>query len=166
MRIKTLTLIAVSALALVGCGAAEQTQNVAVSPTPSDIKASALELSEEEAKAESPAEPVASMQAKRSDEEKRNDFERFMDPKNSGWTGELPPLDSLIAAAHLACEQLDSGIPIAEVEAIEDSVYKFSDEEKATLTIPELNKLRNTPLYGNNLRIVNAARSAFCPEYI
>lgn len=82
-------------------------------------------------------------------ESSETDFITFMQPDFSGWKGEFPADDELLAAGYLACENLDDGVPEMEVEVIPGSL---EDTESA--------------LYINNRKLVTAAISALCKQHI
>lgn len=160
MHPKLIALLAVSAVALVGCSAGESSVEPAgASSTPA---AAPLTMSAEEAEASSPI--VDPTGVAMSNEQAGEEFLKAMDPSFSGWTGELPAENELLSAAQLACEQLRGGTDFLDTEVIEGSVYEFSKEELKTLDASERDELRDTPLYANNKRIVNAARSTFCTD--
>ena len=160
MRPKLIALIAVSAVALVGCAGPESNAEPAgASSTPA---AAPLIMSAEEAEASSPTVDPTGVAMR--NEQAGEEFLKAMDPSFSGWTGELPAENELLSAAQLACEQLRGGTDFLDTEVIEGSVYEFSKEELKTLDASERDELRDTPLYANNKRIVNAARSTFCTD--
>lgn len=139
MRPKLIALIAVSAIALVGCASGEP--SVESSKASAKPEAAPLIMTEAEATAESPSAPIP--------ESSETDFITFMQPDFSGWKGELPSDEDLLAAGYLACEKLDEGVPEMEVEVIPDSL---KDPKSA--------------LYENNQQIVNSAISALCKQHI
>lgn len=139
MRPKLIALIAVSAVALVGCAASEP--SVESSKASAKPEAAPLVMTEAEATAESSSAPIP--------ESSETDFITFMQPDFSGWKGELPSDEDLLAAGYLACEKLDEGVPEMEVEVIPDSL---KDPKSA--------------LYENNQQIVNSAISALCKQHI
>ncbi|MGO4298389.1 DUF732 domain-containing protein [Glutamicibacter sp. MCAF14] len=105
------------------------------------VEAAPLTMSEEQATVEESVEPTP--------ESSETDFIVFMQPDFSGWKGELPADDELLAAGYLACEKLDDGEPEIDVEVIPGS---FEDPSSA--------------LYSNNQKIVSAAVSALCKEHL
>ncbi|WP_417364078.1 DUF732 domain-containing protein [Glutamicibacter arilaitensis] len=143
MRPKFVALFAVSAVTLVGCSAGEaanEQESNAPSASPK-VEAAPLTMSEEQATVEESAEATP--------ESSETDFITFMQPDFSGWKGEFPADDELLAAGYLACEKLDSGVPDMEVEVIPGSL---EDPTSA--------------LYENNRTLVTAAVSALCKEHI
>lgn len=148
MRPKLIAIVAVSAVALVGCAAAESSGNAAITSSPSptlesEVEAKALSI---EPAPTSPAEgDLVEAQKNKTYEEQTSDFRAFINPEFSGWMGELPPESELLAAAKLVCEQLRSGKSYDEIEAIKGS-------------------LNDSSLSFNNKKLVNAASSAFCLE--
>ena len=143
MRPKFVALIAVSAIALAGCsagGSDNEQESKAPSASPK-VEAAPLEMSEEEATVKESAEPTP--------ESSETDFITFMQPDFSGWKGEFPSDEELLAAGYLACEKLDDGVPDMEVEVIPGSL---EDPTSA--------------LYENNRTLVTAAVSALCKEHI
>ena len=139
MRPKLIALIAVSAVALVGCAAGEP--SVESSKASAKPEAAPLVMTEAEAIAESSSAPIP--------ESSETDFITFMQPDFSGWKGELPSDEDLLAAGYLACEKLDEGVPEMEVEVIPDSL---KDSKSA--------------IYENNQQIVTSAISALCKQHI
>ena len=139
MRPKLIALIAVSAVALVGCASGEP--SVESSKASAKPEAAPLVMTEAEATAESSSAPIP--------ESSETDFITFMQPDFSGWKGELPSDEDLLAAGYLACEKLDKGESDMEVEVISDSLED-----------------PNSPLYENNRTLVTAAVSALCKEHI
>ena len=178
MRPKLIALIAVSAVALVGCASGE----VTTTPTPistessisetsgatletvaeSDVKAKALKI--ESTPTELVADDPADLQKNKTYEEQTADFMSFINPEFSGWDGELPPQEDLLSAAKLVCEQLGDGVSFEKVEAIKGSVYKFTKEQEENLDPDQKRSLMQTPLAENNRKLVNAASSAYCLE--
>ena len=143
MRPKLIALIAVSAVALVGCASGESTNDqepTAPSASPK-VEAAPLIMSEEQATVEESAEPIP--------ESSETDFITFMQPDFSGWKGEFPADEELLAAGYLACEKLDDGVPYMEVEVIPGSLED-----------------NQSPLYSNNQKLVTAAVSALCKQHI
>lgn len=143
MRPKLIALIAVSAVALVGCASGETgTSQAASSPSESpNVEAAPLTMSEEQATVEESVEPIP--------ESSETDFITFMQPDFSGWKGEFPADEELLAAGYLACEKLDNGVPDMEVEVIPGSL---EDKDSA--------------LYSNNQKLATAAVSALCKQHI
>ena len=143
MRPKLIALIAVSAVALVGCASGETgTSQATSSPSESPkVEAAPLVMSEAQATVEESAEPTP--------ESSETDFISFMQPDFSGWKGEFPADEELLAAGYLACEKLDDGVPEMEVEVIPGSL---EDKKSA--------------LYSNNQKLVTAAVSALCKQHI
>jgi len=139
MRPKLPALLAVSAVALVGCASIEP--SVEPNATSSRPEAAPLVMTEAEATVESTSEPTP--------ENSETDFITFIQPDFSGWKGELPLDEDLLAAGYLACEKLDKGEPYMEVEVIPGSL-----EDPTSL------------LYENNRTLVTAAISALCKEHI
>lgn len=157
MRPKLFALIAVSAVALVGCAATKPT----VSPVDeSDVKAQALKL--DESTSTSVTIDPNEAQKSKTYEEKTSEFLSFIDPEYSGWTGDLPGEAELVAAGKLVCEQLKDGVPYEKVEAIKGSIYKFTKEQDEKLNLDQKRALLETPLYLNNQRLVKSASSAYC----
>ena len=143
MRPKLFALIAVSAVALVGCASGESTNGqepTAPSVSPK-VEAAPLIMSEEQATVEESAEPIP--------ESSETDFIAFMQPDFSGWHGELPPDEELLAAGYLACEKRDEGVPEMEIEVIPGSL-----------------ETPRSPLYENNMQIVTSAISALCKQHL
>lgn len=143
MRPKFVSFFAVSAIALAGCSAGEAAndqESNAPSASPK-VEAAPLTMSEEEAAVEESPEPTP--------ESSETDFITFMQPDFSGWKGEFPSDEELLAAGYLACEKLDDGVPEIEVEVIPGSL---EDEESA--------------LHRNNWIIVNSAVSALCKQHL
>lgn len=154
MRPKLFAIVAVSAFALVGCSAGETSSelNASASPSPAteaDVKAKALSI--ESTPTDSVAVDPLEAQKRKTYEEQTADFRAFINPEFSGWAGELPPESDLLAAAKLVCEQLRSGTPYNEVEAIKGSLSENSGEGQSLIS-------------ANNQKLVNAASSAFCLE--
>ena len=139
MRPKLIALIAVSAVALVGCAAGEP--SVESSKASAKPEAAPLVMTEAEAAVESSPAPIP--------ESSESDFITFMQPDFSGWNGDLPADEELLAAGYLACEKLDEGVPDMGVEVIPHSL-----------------KDPNGPLYENNRTLVTSAISALCKEHI
>lgn len=178
MRPKLFALIAVSAVALVGCASGEATSEPSKKLTTvestapassteaeimeSDVNAKALTMEVTPTETTAP-EPVEA-QKNKSYAEQTADFISFINPEFSGWAGDLPPEPELIAAAKLVCKQLSDGVPYERVEAIQGSVYKFTKEQEEKLNPAEKHALMQTPLYNNNMKLVNAASSAYCLE--
>lgn len=162
MRPKLIALLAVSAVALVGCASSNASGEPAASPVESP-SANALVMSSEEADESSVAVDPADVVLTK--EEAREAFLRFMEPSFSGWTGDMPDEDALVSAAMLACEKLESGIAFRDVESIKGSTL-YGDVKRSDQTPEQMDKVDSTPLYLNNMRIVNAARSSFCLEQL
>lgn len=138
-----MAIVAVSAVALVGCASGESTNDQEPNaPTVSPkVEAAPLTMSEEQATVEESVEPTP--------ESSETDFITFMQPDFSGWKGEFPADDELLAAGYLACEKLDDGVPEMEIEVIPGSL---ENEESA--------------LHRNNWIIVNSAVSALCKQHL
>ena len=109
---------------------------------------------------------MAEAQSAKSYEQQREEFASFINPEFSGWTGELPAEEELLSAAKLACKQLKDGKASSQVEVIKGSVYKFTKEQEKKLTYEQKRALSDTPNAANNQRLVTAAASAFCLEYL
>lgn len=143
MRPKLIALLAVSTVALAGCASGESTNDQepnAPSASPK-VEAAPLTMSEEQATVEESVEPTP--------ESSETDFIVFMQPDFSGWKGEFPADDELLAAGYLACEKLDDGVPEMEVEVIPGSL------EDPT-----------SPLFRNNRIVVNSAIGALCKQHL
>ena len=150
MRPKLIAIVALSAVALVGCSAGDAT-NEQETNAPSEspkVEAAPLVMSEEEA--DQPGATINPDEIVLNDEEAREAFLGMMQPSFSGWTGDLPHEEDLLSAGMSACKSLDSGVEFLEVEAIDGA--SDIDPESA--------------LAKNNMRIVNAARSSLCMEHL
>lgn len=160
MRPKLIALIAVSAVALVGCAAGEP--SVESSKASAKPEAAPLVMTEAEAIAESSSAPIP--------ESSETDFITFMQPDFSGWKGELPSDEDLLAAGYLACEKLDDGVPEMEVEVIPGSLPTLTPKEEKEMTAPEIARFRfdnsKGALYENNRQIITSAISALCKQHI
>lgn len=143
MRPKFVALVVVSAIALAGCSAGEAANDQESNASSASLKVEAapLTMSEEEAAVEESPDPTP--------ESSETDFITFMQPDCSGWKGEFPADEELLAAGYLACEKIDDGVPDMEVEVIPGSL---EDPTSA--------------LYENNRTLVTAAVSALCKEHI
>lgn len=150
MRPKLFAVLAISSVTLVGCSSGENaTAPGSSAPLESPkVEAAPLQMSEEEAEQSSTA--INPNEVVLTEAEAREAFIDMMEPSFSGWTGELPNEEDLLAAGISACESLDSGTAYLEVEAINGA--SDLDPESA--------------LAKNNMRIVNAARSSLCMEHL
>ncbi|PRB78235.1 hypothetical protein CQ012_02270 [Arthrobacter sp. MYb214] len=111
MRIKHLALLALSALALVSCGTAEQSQNVAATPSETAATASAESVS-----GASDGDP-----------------ELFVKSINFRWIGEQQFSETeLIDAGRDACEQMRDGVDSLETKSGLEGV---SDENEHAIAV-------------------------------
>ena len=158
MRPKLIALIAVSAVALVGCSAIESTD----SPEPrGTVEAKPLTMSSLEA---------APSDSGEMGENSEREFLEYISPENSGWSGELPPAEDLLSAGYLACEKAESGEPEDSIEVIPGSLPTVTKKMEKELRPEELAEFvregKKAPLAENNTKLVMSALSGLCKEQL